>query len=143
MKSVIIRSFHNSIPAQMTSAKLEEAGIKTYVTGEGAVSMLSISNSPSGGIHILVDKSDEEKAKQLLYEFDEAYRKAATCTKCGSNDFIFIQSDHISDTFFSVLRRIISGKSGPQNECYQCVQCGNRTEELPEPPGDYYSKDLL
>ena len=143
MESVIIRSFHNSIPAQITSAKLEETGIQTYITGEGAVSMLSISNSPNGGIHLLVDKNDEEKAKQLLYEFDEAYRKAATCTKCGANDFVFIQLDHVSDTFFSIIRRILSGKSEQLDHYYQCVVCGNRTKELPEPPEDYYSKDLL
>ena len=143
MESVIIRSFHNSIPAQITSAKLEEAGIQTYMTGEGAVSILSISNSPNGGIHLLVDKSDEEKAKQLLYEFDEAYRKAATCTKCGANDFTFIQLDHVTDTFFSIVRRIFSGKSEHLGQYYQCTDCGNRTKELPEPPEDYYSKDLL
>lgn len=143
MEPVTIRAFHNSIPAQITASKLEEAGIQTYIVGEGAVSMMSISNSPNGGIQLLVDKADEEKARQLLFEFDEEYRKAAVCPKCGANEFVLVQPDHVSDTFFSVINRILTGKSGQQEQYYQCMKCGNRTNELPDPPENYYQKDLL
>ena len=143
METILIRSFYNSIPAQITAAKLEEAGIQTYLTGEAAVSMMSFSNSPQGGIQLLVEKADEEKAKQLLFEFDEAYRKAAVCKKCGGNEFVFIQTEHVSDTFRSLISRILSGKSPQSGDYYECMKCGSRTGELPEPPEDFYNRDLL
>jgi hypothetical protein len=143
MGAILIRTFHNSIPAQITAAKLEEAGIQTYIMGEGAVSMMAFSNSLQGGIQLLVDEKDEDSAKQLLFEFDEAYRKASVCKKCGGNEFVFIQTEHVSDTFMLVISRILTGKSQQEGNYYECVKCHNKTSELPEPPEDFYNRDLL
>lgn len=143
METVIIRSFYNSIPAQITAAKLEEAGIETFLFGEGSVGLASIYNSPNGGIQLAVKKEDEQKAVQYLFEFDEAYKKAAACTKCGANDFEVVESDHVSNTISSFINRIVSGSSQQTGDYYRCMKCGNKTDELPQPPDDYYSKDLL
>lgn len=143
METVLIRTFHNSIPAQITAAKLEEAGIETYMFGEGSVTLSSFANPPNGGIHLNVKKEDEEKARQYLFEFDEAYKKAAVCKKCGGNDFVLAETDHVSNTFFAVINRILSGQSDNKGQYYQCIKCGNKTAELPEPPDDYYQNDLL
>lgn len=143
METIVIRSFHNPIPAQITAAKLEEAGIETFLFGEGSVSLASIYNSRNGGIRLAVKKEDEPKAIQYLFEFDEAYKKAAVCTKCGSNDFDVVESDHVVNTISSIINRIVSGSSQQKNDCYRCRNCGNETPELPQPPDDYYSKDLL
>ena len=142
METVVIRTFYNSIPAQITAGKLEEAGVESFIFGEGAVSMLSFSNSPNGGIQLVVNKKDEEEARQLLYEFDEAYRKTAVCPRCGANEIMLLPKDHGGSVLSNLVHRFFS--VNPKVELvYKCNRCGNETDTLPEPPEGYFSKDLL
>jgi len=143
METTIVRSFHSPITAQITAAKLEDAGIETFLFGEGSVGLSTIYNSPNGGIQLAVKKEEEQKALQCLFEFDEAYKKAAVCTKCGANDFEVVESDHVSNTISSFINRVLTGKSQQTSDYYRCRRCGNKTPELPQPPNDYYQKDLL
>ncbi|MBC7867494.1 MAG: DUF2007 domain-containing protein [Gloeobacteraceae cyanobacterium ES-bin-316] len=142
METVIIRTFHNSIPAQITFGKLQEAGIESYIFGEAAVTMSAFANSPSGGIQLVVKKDDEQQARQLLYEFDEAYLKSVVCSMCGSNNIILLAKDTPGNMLTGLLKKLFSVNPAAE-QIYKCGNCGNETDSLPEPPEDYYSKDLL
>lgn len=142
MDTVIIRSFHNSIPAQITSGKLSEHGIDNYLWGEGAVQLGAMYNSPDGAIKLVVKKSDAEKALQLLYEFDEEYRKSAACIKCGSNDIALIEKTVPQGSFMTFIQKFISVNPEVKN-VYECRHCGNQTDFLPVHTESDQSRDLL
>jgi hypothetical protein len=140
--TIIIRTFHNPIPAQMTSGKLREAGIENYLVGEDAIQTLNISNSPGGAIKLIVNKADEQDARQLLYEFDEAYRKSARCESCASNEIYLVEKAEPMGSLMSFLQRFISVNPDIR-QVYVCKNCGRETDELPIPPEESTKKDLL
>ncbi|MFT3979425.1 MAG: hypothetical protein QM687_03075 [Ferruginibacter sp.] len=143
MNTVVIRTYYSPIPARITAAKLSDAGVESFIWGEDAVQTIAFSNSLNGAIQLVVKEEDAAKARQLLYEFDEEYRKAAVCPRCGRNDFIVdtrLEYDNSLLAFFSKFFSVnpTSGKS-----VYQCKNCGYESESLPEPPEDHAGKDLL
>ncbi len=140
--TVVIRSFHSPVPAQITSGKLTEAGIDNFIVGESAIQTLNISNSPNGAIKLLVRVSDEKQARNLLIEFDEEYRKSAKCPKCASNEIYLVEKPEAVSSLMAFLQRFIS-VNPDLKQVYVCKNCGNETDDLPVPSDEDLSKDLL
>jgi rubredoxin len=143
METVTVRTFDNAILAHITSDKLTNAGIENYIFDENTNTVMPMWGMAIGGIKIAVDKVDEQKALQALYEMDEEYRKSAVCPKCNATEIILIPKKSAGSMMLGIFTWLFSNKAVPGELVYHCKNCGYESETLPEPPEDYVNPDML
>ncbi len=143
MDTVVVRTFDNHILAHITSDKLSNAGVENYIFDEASVTVMPIWGAVIGGIKVAVEKRDEARARELLAEFDEEYRRSAVCPKCNAHEIILVPKQTAGSMITAIFTWLFSRHAVAGEEVYHCNNCGYESDTLPEPPEDYVSKDLL
>jgi hypothetical protein len=72
---VTLLRFSNPVEADLALARLEDAGIRAAMSGDQSTNVLSLGYT-SGGIDILVPRSELERARQILEEIVVERREA-------------------------------------------------------------------
>lgn len=67
-KPVMIGSFANSVEAELACTKLESEGIRARVAGANTISIQPYFSAVLGGVKLLVDEDDAERAMAILRE---------------------------------------------------------------------------
>ncbi len=137
MDTVVLRTFDNHILAHITSDKLRNEGVENYIFDEASVTVIPILGAAIGGIKLVVEKGDEKRALELLQEFDEEYRKSATCPKCGANEIILVPRQTAGSMITAIFTWLFSRHAVAGEEVYHCKNCGYESDTLPESPKDY------
>ena len=132
MKLVTLRSFDNYFTANITLTKLHAAGIECYLKDENTVTIDPMLSNAIGGIKLVVKNEDEAMVRALLHNYDIEYMKAATCPKCGSNNFTYITKPGATNYLTAIFTWIFSSYAVAPNYVYSCGQCGFESERLPE-----------
>ena|SRR6218665_965104 len=143
METVVIRTFDNYIQAHIVSDKLTNAGVTNYIFDENTVTTMPIWGNAVGGIKIVVNKEDEEAARQALFEIEEEYRKSAACPRCGAGEIIVIPKKSVGNFITAIFSWAFSNYALSANQVYHCKNCGYESDTLPESPGDAEQSDLL
>ncbi|MEP7106384.1 MAG: hypothetical protein ABI760_00350 [Ferruginibacter sp.] len=132
MNLVTIRSFDNYFLANILLTRLHAAGVECYLKDEYTVTMDPMLSNAIGGIKLIVKKEDESTTIQLLKQYEEEYRKSATCPKCGSNSFAYITKPGVANYLTAIFTWIFSSYAIAPEYVYQCGECGFESERLPE-----------
>ncbi len=132
MNLVTVKTFDNYFTANITLTRLHAAGVECYLKDEYTVTIDPILCNAIGGIKLVVKKSDEAMVKQLLDTYNSEYMNAATCPKCGGNNFTYIAKPGATNYLTAIITWIFSSYAVAPDYVYQCEKCGFESERLPE-----------
>ena len=111
---------------------MHAAGVECYLKDEYTVTIDPILCNAIGGIKLVAKKSDETMVKQLLADYETEYLQAATCPKCGGNNFTYITKPGATNYLTAIFTWIFSSYAVAPDYVYHCEQCGYESERLPE-----------
>ncbi len=131
----IVKTYLYSHQAHLDIAKLSDEGIVAVIKDDNIVSINPIFAQAVGGIKILVDEKDYEKAAEILNinyyenlkdEFQEGkIEEQRKCEKCGSIN-VFQKGSWLIGLFFLLLMFIPVTK---KKSVFVCLDCGNQWKE--------------
>lgn len=128
---VTVRTFQNYFTAQITSTKLQSAGIVCYLSDSSTATVAPFLSTAIGGIKLVVRKEDVEEVNALLDQIDEEYRKNAVCPKCGNHTIEKI-TKQTPGNFFTAILSWFLGDFAMSKKIYQCSTCKYESEDLPQ-----------
>jgi len=132
MNLVTVKTFDNYFSANITLTKLHAAGVECYLKDEYTVTLDPILSNAIGGIKLVVKSEDEILVKKLLEAYEQDYLKAATCPKCGNNNFTYLTKPGATNYITALLTWIFSSYAVAPYYVYHCENCGYECERLPE-----------
>lgn len=135
MELITVRKFDNIFTANIVLSKLQDAGIECYIKDENSIFVTRAIAS----VILLVKDVDEQRAKDLLDQFDLEYETSITCPNCGGHNIQIIIPEGSGNTITGVLSSYFSENTSSQEDMYKCRDCGYETRipsgNSPE-PGD-------
>jgi DNA-directed RNA polymerase subunit RPC12/RpoP len=132
MDFIILRAFDNYFLANILLTKLRDAGLECYLKDEYTVTIDPLLSNAIGGIKVITKKSNATKAYALLNQFDNEYRNAVRCPKCGSNDILLMPKQSTENLIAAIASWLFSAYAVSAENIYQCSNCGYQSEVLPE-----------
>jgi len=130
----IVKTYIYSHLAHLDIAKLSDEGIEAIIRDDNIVSINPIIAQAVGGIKILVQDNDYDKALEILNtndydnlknEFKEESNLQRKCAKCGSVN-IFQKGSWLTGLIFLVLMFI---PLTTKKSTYVCLDCSNKWKE--------------
>ena len=137
MQTVVLKRFDHYFPAHILSTKLRDAGVESYLFDENSVTIGPFLSNALGGIKLVVNERDEVRARNLISEFEEDYRKSAVCPKCGHNEIDLVPKRETSNLITALFTWLFSNFAVSTENIYECRNCGYQSETLPENMGAY------
>ncbi len=91
LELITIKTFDNSIEAHLLKSKLESENIKCFLFDENIVCLNPLYNIAVGGIKLKINKSDIEKASQIINETEKSaltndQGEVIKCPNCESEE---------------------------------------------------------
>ena len=130
MEFVIVETFDNYIDANLMMGRLEEAGIKCWLKDEDTVTLVPMFANAIGGIKLMVDKNDIDKAQEILNALKEIKRKSFSCPNCGSHNIEYITSNRKpSNIISSVLTWMLGSYAIGIKQVWHCFDCNEEFEQ--------------
>ncbi|HSN60077.1 MAG TPA: DUF2007 domain-containing protein [Ferruginibacter sp.] len=127
-----IASYDNFMLANMTLGLLQENEINCHLKDEHIVTIDPLLNPAVGGIKLMVDEADFDKAQELIKEAEDAYIRDIPCPNCKSNSLVLEEKINKPDNFWDKLKNQIAyGQSETYSKKYRCQNCKNLFSELP------------
>lgn len=91
---VTIATFNEQTKAKHLREKLEQAGVRADIIGEGAMQRVAFMSKPLANVKVKVDEDEFEKAQSLMRDWEAAdpeIGSALRCPQCGSAEIEFPQ----------------------------------------------------
>lgn len=133
MDFVILKSFANYIDAHILLGRLEEEGIQCWLKNENTTTIMPIWTTALGGIQLMVNQDQVERASNLLKEFERERKKTIKCPKCSSEDVEYINTMRKPINWLSAALSFLAGDVAIMPEQrYHCFSCGHEFEKLEE-----------
>lgn len=127
-----IASFDNFMLANMTLGLLQENDINCHLKDEHIVTIDPLLNPAVGGIKLLVEEPDFEKAEALIRKAEEDYVKDIACPGCKVHALTVEEKvDKPADFWGKLKNRIVYGQSSIYSKVYRCTACNKSFAELP------------
>ena len=132
MNFKIIATYDNYMLANMTMGMLTENNIKCQLKDEHIVTIDPLLNPAVGGIKLLVEEKDFDKAVALMKEAESDYLKDIACPNCKSHSLIVEEKINMPTDFWGRLKnQILFGQSSTYSKGYRCSNCKKYFSELP------------
>ena len=132
MNLVTVKTFDNYFSANISLTKLHAAGVECYLKDEYTVTLDPILTNAIGGIKLVVKQKDEIWVRGLLESYELDYLKAATCPKCGNNNFSYLTKPGATNYLTALLTWTFASYAVAPYYVYHCENCGYECERLPE-----------
>jgi hypothetical protein len=132
MQTVVLKRFDHYFSAHILSTKLRDAGVESYLFDENSVTIGPFLSNALGGIKLVVDEADEVIARNLLSEFEEEFRRSATCPKCHGNEIDLVPRQETGNMITAIFTWLFSNYALSSENIYECRNCGYQSETLPE-----------
>jgi hypothetical protein len=132
MHTVVLKTFDHYFTAHILSSKLRDAGVDSYLFDEHSVTIGPFMTNALGGIKLVVDEVDEVKARNLLSQFEDEYRKSAICPKCFRNEIELVPKRESENIITAIFNWFFSDDPSHSETIYECGHCGYQSETLPE-----------
>ena len=127
-----VASFDNYMLANMTLGLLQENGINCHIKDEHIVTVDPLLNPAVGGIKILVEESEFEKAQALLKQAEVNYVKEIACPHCRVHALTVEEITNApADAWGKLKNRILYGQAATYKKQYRCTHCNHVFDELP------------
>ncbi len=132
MNFKLIATYDNYMLANMTMGLLTENNIKCHMKDEHIVTIDPLLNPAVGGIKLLVEVGDYDRAVTLMKDAESEYLKDIPCTKCGSHSLVVEEKTNNPTDFWGKLKnQVLFGQTSTYSKRYRCTKCNNSLVELP------------
>jgi predicted RNA-binding Zn-ribbon protein involved in translation (DUF1610 family) len=111
---------------------LKNAGINCFLLDEFTSTINPILGNIIGGIKLVVDEKDANKASDLLKQFHDEFMKTATCPTCGLHEITLVSANTAANFFTKIFTWIFSSHAVSVESIYQCQSCGYESKTLPD-----------
>jgi predicted RNA-binding Zn-ribbon protein involved in translation (DUF1610 family) len=126
MNFVVVWSYDNYIPAHIAKGRLKEDGIECWLKDENTVTIDPILSNAIGGIKLMVDLSQSEKAAAILRTIDNEYKAAHPCPKCNSLNIELVSTPRKASNWASFFIGLLFTNYAPKVDMvYHCFNCGH------------------
>ncbi|HVF80566.1 MAG TPA: DUF2007 domain-containing protein [Flavisolibacter sp.] len=125
MDFVILKSFTNYIDAHILLGRLEEEGIQCWLKNENTTTIMPIWTTALGGIQLMVNKNQWQRALDLLTAFERERKKKIKCPWCSSEEVEYINTMRKPVNWLSAAISFLAGDVAVMPEQrYHCFTCG-------------------
>jgi len=115
--------------------RLEAEGIRAYLQDENTVTTFPVWTIAVGFIKLMVPEEQAPRALELLNEWENAYKLAIACPKCGSNNVQYVpQAVNPVNWIMAIVTWLFSNYAVSAKQVYKCYNCGNEFDEMEDPP---------
>ncbi len=126
MDFVPVQVFDNYVSAHISMGRLEEDGINCWLKDENTVTIDPILTNAIGGIKLMVERSQAEKAAGILRIIDNETKAAHPCPKCNSLNVELVSTPRKASNWFSVIVGFLVLDFAPKVDMvYHCFNCSN------------------
>lgn len=133
MSFLPIRSYDNYITANLELALLKHAGINCYIKDEYTITIDPLLSPALGGMKLMVEQKDFEKAVATLEESDRNYLQSIPCPKCNETSLELVTTVTQYNTWTGKIKSLlINGQEQKVKKFYRCNNCFNEFTELTE-----------
>ena len=127
-----IASYDNYMLANMTLGLLTENDIKCHLKDEHIVTVDPLLNPAVGGIKLLVEVNDFDRAVALMKEAENDYLKDIACPTCKSHSLVVEEKTNNPTDFWGKLKnQVLFGQTSTYSKNYRCTNCKKSLSELP------------
>lgn len=127
-----IASYDNFMLANMTMGMFTENGIKCHLKDEYIVTMDPLLNPVVGGIKLLVEEKDYDRALDLMRTTEEDYVKDIACPKCNIHALSVEEKINKPEGFWGKLKNQLAyGQTETYSKKFRCTHCNHLLDELP------------
>lgn len=127
-----IASYDNFMLANMTLGLLQEYEINCHLKDENTITIDPLLSPAIGGIKLMVDEADFQKALTLIKKAEEEYLSEIPCPNCKSLSLTIEEKTNKPDSFWGTLKNLIAyGQSETYTKNYRCKNCKSLFSELP------------
>lgn len=127
-----IATYDNFMLANMTMGLLTENEIKCQLKDEHIVTIDPLLNPAVGGIKLLVEEKDYDRAVSIIKDAENAYIKDIACPTCNSHSLIAEEKINRPQSFWGKIKNQIAyGQTETYSKHYRCTNCNHVFSELP------------
>ena len=127
-----IASYDNFLLANMTLGLLTENEIKCQLKDEHIVTMDPLLNPAVGGIKLLVEEKDYDRALSIIKEAEYNYITDIPCPNCKSLSLSVEEKINNPTDFWGRLKnQVLFGQPSTYSKKYRCTNCSRSFSELP------------
>ncbi|HUC81378.1 MAG TPA: DUF2007 domain-containing protein [Flavisolibacter sp.] len=132
MEFVRLKTFMNYIDANIILGRLKNEGIDCWLKNENTATIMPIWNTAMGGIQLMVNAGQLQKAAYVLKVIEEERKGQVDCPECGSNNVEFINTVRKPVNWLSAAVTFILGDMALMPEQrYHCFDCKKEWEAAP------------
>ena len=117
----------------MQLGMLQEAGIICHIKDEYTVTIDPLLSPALGGMKLMVDEQDVERAKALLQDADNRYFETITCPECHETGLTYVtEVIRFNDWKSKLKSMLLTGQQESVKHYYRCNHCSATFSELPQ-----------
>lgn len=122
----ILNVYTNYIDAHIAKGVLEGQAIDCWLKDENTVTIDPILTNAVGGIKLMVDEGQSEKAAGILRAIDNEQKAANPCPLCHSLNIELVSTPRKASNWLSVLMGVFVTSYAPKIDMvYHCFNCGH------------------
>ena len=127
-----IATYDNYMLANMTMGLFTEHDIKCQMKDENIITMDPLLNAAVGGIKLLVEEKDFDRAVALMRAAENDYLKDIPCPNCNSLSLCVEEKTDNPTGFWGKLKnQVLFGQTSTYSKGYLCQACNKSFSELP------------
>lgn len=132
MNFKLIATYDNYMLANMTMGLLTENDIKCQMKDEHIVTVDPLLNPAVGGIKLLVEENDFDRAVAIMKEAENDYLKDIACPNCKNRSLTVEEKTNNPADFWGRLKnQVLYGQPSTYSKGYRCTACKSYFSELP------------
>ena len=127
-----IASYDNFMLANMAMGLLTENDIKCQMKDEHIVTIDPLLNPAVGGIKLLVEEKDFDRAVELMKDAEDTFVKDVACPNCKVHALSIEEKTNSPHDFWGKLKnQVLYGQTSTYSKNYRCTNCKRLFSELP------------
>jgi DNA-directed RNA polymerase subunit RPC12/RpoP len=121
---IAIQVYSNYIDANIVMGRLEEDGIQCWLKDENTVTLDPILTNAVGGIKLMVNGAQAERAAGILKALEKQKRDAYACPNCGSHNIEYVSTPRKATNWLSAIATFFLGDFAMAvDKVYHCFDC--------------------
>src|SRR5689334_18599460 len=125
MNFVLLQTYDNYVSAHIAKGRLEEDGINCWLKDENTVTIDPVLTNAIGGIKLMVEASQKEKAAGILRVIENEIKAAHPCPKCGSLNVELVSTPRKTSNWLSFFVGLFASYAPRIDMVYHCFNCGH------------------
>ena len=129
MNFVLLQSYDNYVSAHIAMGRLEEDGINCWLKDENTVTIDPILSNAIGGIKLMVEATQAERAATILKDQELQYKATITCPGCGSHNIELVSTPRKpANWIMAVFVFLFTNYALSVEKVNHCFDCGKEFE---------------